>query len=122
MDLQVAHVQMQLRRLEGDASVRTSCARRFAEEKDARIDEVLASAWAQRQPRSRSDAKKLFTSAIYGAVVPHDAGEFLLEFAAEQAQIRARDVAKHPKVFAACKDARDPEASMEYLLNQDEER
>ena len=44
------------------------------------------------------------------------------EFEREQVMIKDLDKVNHPQLFKTCAGRRDPLATMEYYLNQDEER
>ena len=64
----------------------------------------------------------MLISILYGHPAPRNAGEFVLKFETEQRRIKELDKKKYPQIFKACEKRRNPEATMEYYLNQDIER
>ena len=113
IDLVACHFQMQLRRYDD-----LPCTWRAVHDKQDVLSEVSNTSWGQ----GGDDPKIMLISILYGHPAPRNAGEFVLKLEAEQRRIKELDKKKYPQIFKACENRRDPEATMEYYLNQHEER
>ena len=113
IDLVACHFQMQLRRYED-----LPCTRRAVYDKQNVLSEISETQWGD----GGDDPKIMLISILYGHPAPRNAGEFVLEFEAEQRRINEMDKKRYPQIFKACGNRRNPEATMEYYLNQHEER
>jgi hypothetical protein len=119
-DLCLSHIQMQLRRLDG--KFETPVTQAYFNNKDELIQYVLTTPWGKCH-NSEAAVKELLTSIMYeNNFVPDDAGDFVKDFAAEQARIRAFDAEQHPQLLEHMINKKHPLASLECYLNMDEER
>ena len=117
IDLVACHFQMQARR---HSNLDIPCVRRLLHEKTVVLNEIDSSPWGM--ATQGEDAKTMLITILYGRPAPTNAGGWVLDFEKEQQRIRELDLQHNPKIFDACKHRRDPESTLEYYLNQDEER
>ena len=64
----------------------------------------------------------MLITILYGHLAPKNAGKWVVDFEKEQNMIKDLDKENYPQIFKACAGRRDPLATMEYYLNQHEER
>ena len=121
LDLRAAHTQMQLRRLSRagrmDLAVKT---REYYENRDEFLELLQESDWGRRRPMW--ECKKLLTSLTYGGPVPAGVPQLVEDLAEEQEAIRKFDSAANPERLKQREDRPHPEASVEFDLNEAEER
>ena len=121
--MKMAHVQMQLRRISRAGALGTvPRTLELFQAREQLYGQVLESEWGR--GKTTAQVKQLFNSIIYGGEVKDDSGlpEFVMALATEQKTLREAEAAAHPKLLAKLVGKRDPVASLQYFLNEHDER
>jgi hypothetical protein len=121
IDLRAAHTQMQLRRLSRDGRLDLAMkTMEYYENRDEFLELLQESEWGRSKPKWV--CKRLLTSLIYGGHVPVGVPQLVEDLAEEQEAIRKFDAMANPKLLKKRQDRPHPEASVQYDLNEVEER
>ena len=117
LDLNACHFQMQLRRWKSDQVPATA---EFYKHRDARMQELMDSDWGE--GKTACAAKQLLTSLIYGGKAPAGVPQWVVTLDAEQKLIMQKDADNNPILFQKCQERPNAMASLQYFLNEEEER
>lgn len=121
IDLRLAHYQMQLRRLSKAGKLdMAKCTKKLFQDRASFEQDLANSEWGKE--KSKKDIKTLLHCLLYDGVVPEGVPDSVLELAVEQKAIREFDGQKNPDLLKKCQGRRNPLATLQYFLNEAEER
>ena len=121
LDCYLSHFQMQLRRLSKAGQLDLAReTKKYYDNREEYNAMVAQSEWGK--GKTTKEIKQFFTSLLYGANVPPGMPAFVEELWLEQACIRRFDAKENANLLKKCSERPRPEASLEYFLNEHEER